>query len=98
VNGFLQLNIVIPKHASLIAAKIYSKRTQESAISFMDYVLSRFPFRIHTVRTDNEYEFQAKFHWNLADQRIHHVYIKPRTPRLNGKVERSYRIDEVEFY
>jgi hypothetical protein len=26
------------------------------------------------------------------------VYIKPRTPRLNGKVERSHRIDAEEFY
>ena len=25
-------------------------------------------------------------------------YIKPRTPRLNGKVERSHRIDSEEFY
>lgn len=29
---------------------------------------------------------------------IDHVYIKPRTPRLNGKVERSHRIDSEEFY
>jgi integrase-like protein len=27
-----------------------------------------------------------------------HVYIKPRTPRLNGKVEHSHRIDAEEFY
>ena len=27
-----------------------------------------------------------------------HVYIKPATPRLNGKVERSHRIDAEEFY
>ena len=31
-------------------------------------------------------------------QHINHVYIKPRTPRLNGKVERSHRIDAEEFY
>ena len=29
---------------------------------------------------------------------IRHVYIKPRTPRLNGKVERSHRVDNQEFY
>ena len=27
-----------------------------------------------------------------------HVYIKPRTPRLNGKVERSHGTDQREFY
>lgn len=29
---------------------------------------------------------------------MNHPYIKPSTPRLNGKVERSHRIDEEEFY
>ncbi len=27
-----------------------------------------------------------------------HTYIKPRTPRLNGKVERSHLTDKEEFY
>ena len=34
----------------------------------------------------------------MQDKGIGHVYIKPRTPRLNGKVERSHRIDAEEFY
>ena len=29
---------------------------------------------------------------------IRHVYIRPRTPHLNGKVERSHHIDDQEFY
>jgi len=29
---------------------------------------------------------------------ILHVYIKPRTPQLIGKVERSHRTDQTEFY
>lgn len=27
-----------------------------------------------------------------------HVYIKPQSPQLNGKVERSHRTDQEEFY
>ena len=27
-----------------------------------------------------------------------HIYIKPRSPQLNGKVERSHRTDQEEFY
>ena len=50
------------------------------------------------MRTDRGHEFQAQFHWHLADRGICHVYIKPRTPRLNGKVERSHRTDKQEFY
>ena len=54
--------------------------------------------RIHTIRTDNGHEFQSGFHWHLGDLGIRHVYIKPRTPRLNGKVERSHKTDDIEFY
>ena len=34
----------------------------------------------------------------VLDKGINHIYIKPATPRLNGKVERSHRIDDEEFY
>ena len=34
----------------------------------------------------------------MADLGMEHVYIKPRTPQLNGKVERSHRTDKDEFY
>jgi transposase InsO family protein len=80
------------------ALKIYQQHTQANAIAFIDYVIRKFPFRIHTVRTDNGHEFQAKFHWHVEDLGIRHIYIKPRTPRLNGKVERSHGTDETEFY
>ena len=29
---------------------------------------------------------------------MEHVYIKPRTPQLNEKAERSHRSDKDEFY
>jgi transposase InsO family protein len=32
------------------------------------------------------------------DKGIDHIRIRPATPRLNGKVERSHRIDSEEFY
>ncbi|MFH8485328.1 hypothetical protein ACH4F9_07555 [Streptomyces longisporoflavus] len=43
-------------------------------------------------------EFQSAFHWHTLDKGIAHTYIKPRTTRLNGKVERLHRIDAEEFY
>ena len=80
------------------ALKIYNRHNQVSAIDFIDYVIDKFPFRIHTVRTDRGHEFQAQFHWYVEDKGIIHVYIKPRSPQLNGKVERSHRTDQEEFY
>jgi len=48
----------------------------------------KFTFRIHTIRTDRGHEFQSQFHWHVEDKGIRHVYIKPRSPR----------IDQEEFY
>ena len=76
------------------ALKIYEKHTQQNAIHFIDYVVEKFPFRIQTIRTDNGHEFKAKFHWHVEDLGMRHAYIKPRTPRLNGKVERSHKTDQ----
>ena len=80
------------------AMKIYRRHNQASAIDFVDYVIDKFPFRIREIRTDNGHEFQAKFHWHVEDKGIRHAYIKPSSPQLNGKVERSHRTDEQEFY
>jgi transposase InsO family protein len=78
--------------------RVYPRNTQKTAIQFIDYVLEKLPFRVEVIQTDNGSEFQAGFHWHLLDRGINHVYIKPSTPRLNGKVERSHRIDAEEFY
>jgi transposase InsO family protein len=64
----------------------------------MDHVLEKLPFKVECVQTANGAEFQSGFHWHLLDRGLGHVYIKPKNPRLNGKVERSHRIDAEEFY
>jgi transposase InsO family protein len=78
--------------------KIYGQLNQKTAIQFADYVLEKLPFRVEQIQTDNGAEFQSAFHWHLLDRGLRHVYIRPLTPRLNGKVERSHRIDDEEFY
>jgi len=78
--------------------QIFPEHNQARAIQFINYVIEKFPFRISTIRTDRGHEFQARFHWHVEDQGMRHVYIKPQTPQLNGKVERSHRTDQTEFY
>ena len=80
------------------ALKIYKRHTQANAIDFIDFVVEKFPFRIQTIRSDRGHQFQALFHWHVANTCLEHVYIKARTPQLNGKVERSHRTDKDEFY
>jgi transposase InsO family protein len=78
--------------------KVFDACNQRTAIQFIDDVVRRLPFRVHVIQTDNGAEFQSQFHWHVAALDIRHVYIRPRTPHLNGKVERSHRVDDQEFY
>jgi len=78
--------------------KIYDACNQRTAIRFLNEVRQRLPFRILVLQTDNGAEFQSRFHWHAESLDIRHVYIRPRSPHLNGKVERSHRIDGQEFY
>ncbi len=78
--------------------RIFPALNQKTAIQFVDYVLQRLPFPVQVIQTDNGPEFGSTFHYHVLDKGVGHTYIKPRTPRLNGKVERSHRIDSEEFY
>jgi len=79
------------------ALKTYQRRTQASAIDFINHLVEKFPFRIQTIRTDRGHELQAPFHCQVHDLGMEHGYLKARTLRLNGKVERSHRTHEDEF-
>jgi len=65
---------------------------QQNAIKFIDYVIEKFPFRIHTIRTGRGHEFQAQFHWHVEDKAIRHVYknldLHSSTERPNDPTER----------
>ena len=41
---------------------------------------------------------ETLFEKTMKDLGIHHKLIRPFTPRHNGKVERSHRKDNKEFY
>ena len=57
-----------------------------------------YPFACTWCRPTMAPEFESQFHWYFEAKDIRHVYIRPRTPHLNGKVERSHRVDAQEFY
>ncbi|GAA3068123.1 hypothetical protein GCM10010448_59310 [Streptomyces glomeratus] len=96
-NKYFQLT-AIDDCTRLRVLRIYRQLNQNTAIQFLDYLLQRLPFQVEVIQTDNGAQFQSTFHWHVLDKGIAHTYIKPRTPRLNGKVERSHRIDAEEFY
>lgn len=78
--------------------RIYDHNTVESAADFIDRLKQSLPFAIKQIQTDNGSEFSEAFSWHLEDLSISHRKTKVCSPEENGKVERSHRTDEQEFY
>src|SRR5215470_4869603 len=78
--------------------KIYEHNSIQSAIQFINEVRQAFPVAIRRIQTDNGSEWGTDFTWHLHDLGIAHRHIPPSCPESNGKVERSHRTDENEFY
>lgn len=79
--------------------RLYSRRTAANTLDFLDVVMDEMPFAFQRIQTDRGREFFAvKFQERLLEWGIKFRPIKPRSPHLNGKVERSQRTDLDEFY
>ena len=84
----------------------YQEQSSYSTVDFIKRAIAYFGYTPKCIQTDNGTEFT----FNKETDRIHpmdvlckelgieHQLIRPRTPRHNGKVERSHRIDQERFY
>ncbi|NIR00360.1 MAG: IS481 family transposase [Gemmatimonadales bacterium] len=87
---------------------LYQEITPQSSVDFFARVQAAFPFPIECIQTDHGTEFtydflpQATaphpFTEYLQCQGVRHKLIRIATPWHNGKVERSHRTDEEEFW
>jgi transposase InsO family protein len=58
----------------------------------------RFGFPVRAIQIDGGSEFKAAFEQACAAQGIHLFVLPPRSPKLNGHVERAHRTHQEEFY
>lgn len=95
-------------------ADIYLEKSSYSTKLFTKKLIEEAPFPISCIQTDGGPEFtnqyisdpkcvlkEPKIHILdkiCAERNIRHRLIPVATPQINGKVERSHRIDEEEFY
>ena len=78
---------------------VYSRRTAANTLEFFERLIEEMPFPIQRIQTDRGREFFAEtVQQRLMDWAIKFRPIKPRSPHLNGKVERSQRADREEFW
>jgi transposase InsO family protein len=78
--------------------RLYRRLHQSSSLAFLAELCRAFPFRIRKLQSDNGHEFPFAFVLAVQALGIKHRYIRPRRPQQNGKVERSHRIDQEEFW
>ncbi len=79
--------------------RLYPNKKAESTVDFVGHILDTFQFPIHRIQTDWGTEFfNDAFQEELMIHFIKFRPIKPRSPHLNGKVERSQLTDKAEFY
>ncbi len=69
-----------------------------TAVAILDALAARMPFPVRALSVDNGSEFMAEFEAACAARGITLYTLPPRSPKLNGAVERSNRTHTEEFY
>lgn len=80
------------------AVDIYSRATASTAAHFLDELVQRMPFTIRAIQVDGGSEFEAAFEEECQRRDITLFVLPPRSPKLNGCVERAHRTHTEEFY
>src|SRR5215475_2825106 len=78
--------------------RLYGRLHHRSSLAFLAELQRAFPFPIKRLQCDHGQEFSFAFVLGVEAAGIRHRYIRPRRPQQNGKVERSHRIDQEEFW
>jgi transposase InsO family protein len=76
----------------------HTRATATTAAGFLDRLLERMPFPVRAIQVDGGSEFQACFEQACQQHCIRLFTLPPRSPKLNGCVERAQRTHTEEFY
>ena len=71
---------------------MHSRATATSAAHFLDTVESRMSFPVKAIQVGGGSEFEAIFEEECQRRRIRLFILPPRSPKLNGGVERAIRM------
>ena len=76
----------------------HDRATATSAAAFLETTIARMPFPVWAVQVDGGSEFRAQFEVACQQRGIRLFVLPPRSPKLNGHVERAQRTHREEFY
>ncbi len=74
-----------------------SQATASSAARFITSIVNRMPFKVKAIQVDGGSEFQSVFEETCQQMGIRLFVLPPRSPKLNGCIERANRTHTEEF-
>ena len=77
---------------------VYGRATATTAAHFLEALEKRMPFPVKAIQVDGGSEFEAVFEEECQRRGIRLFVLPPRSPKLNGGVERAHRTHTEEFY
>jgi len=77
---------------------IFTQATATTASHFLEDIVTRFPYEVKAIQIDGGSEFQSVFEEGCQRRGIKLFVLPPRSPKLNGGVERANRTHTEEFY
>ena len=77
---------------------VHSQASASTAAHFLDILEKRMPFPVRAIQVDGGSEFEAIFEEECQRRGIKLFVLPPRSPKLNGGVERAHRTHTEEFY
>lgn len=77
---------------------VYTCATANTAAQFLDAIQERSPYRVKAIQVDGGSEYKAEFEFLCQQRGIPLFVLPPRSPKLNGCVERGNRTHREEFY
>lgn len=78
--------------------RAYTRQTSIKAAHFLHYLRKKFPYPIRAIQIDGGSEFKDQFEEECKAKKIPLFVLPPKSPKLNGHVERSNRTHREEFY
>lgn len=78
--------------------EVFRSATATNATAFLKAMHERFPFPVRAIQVDGGSEFMASFEEACRAQAVHLFQLPPRSPKLNGHVERAQRTHTEEFW
>ena len=82
----------------ITVCQAYKNASSKTAAQFLSLVKEKMPFALESIQVDGGSEFRKDFEESCADSGVDLFVLPPRSPELNGCVERCNRTLRYEFY